>query len=357
MTIEHEDLGKLSSEVMSFEIDAWIANSLLQKSIRRGEVETAQRAAMTFLRSRGPAIWRRFVLIAFEDVGIGSTECLEAAVRALNSNSGAGARGNELLVSDLAQQLATAPKSRAAEHLITVAKYHHSLESDRVSPEQKFVAEVCSLVTSADCQPEMRALALWQASRKGPGKAERITQLLAGCEDAGVPSALIEATRTAVRKVDDPIILMVPLAWLLAVRGRQIVSGVLPPAVLIGDIPSYALDKHTLAGRRAIRELVKCSTVLRACLTKYALRDCWNEAAYMAAFYTDAASLAKKLTWRGAGELESLAIEADLMRTGISPEGVQPVLQTLQKTLDHLDELRTEVYLRHRKLSLQGRAR
>src|ERR1017187_1172561 len=49
--------------------DQWVIISLLQKSIRRGEVETAQRAAFTLFRQKGSAIWRRFMVIAFEDVG------------------------------------------------------------------------------------------------------------------------------------------------------------------------------------------------------------------------------------------------------------------------------------------------
>jgi replication-associated recombination protein RarA len=51
--------------------DQWVVKSLLQKSIRRGEVEIAQRAALTFLSQKGSAIWRRFIIIAFEDVGAG----------------------------------------------------------------------------------------------------------------------------------------------------------------------------------------------------------------------------------------------------------------------------------------------
>ena len=47
--------------------DQWVVKSLLQKSIRRGEVEIAQRAALTFLAQQGSAIWRRFIVIAFED--------------------------------------------------------------------------------------------------------------------------------------------------------------------------------------------------------------------------------------------------------------------------------------------------
>ena len=35
--------------------DQWVVKSLLQRSIRRGEVEVAQRAALTFLAQKGSA--------------------------------------------------------------------------------------------------------------------------------------------------------------------------------------------------------------------------------------------------------------------------------------------------------------
>jgi hypothetical protein len=41
--------------------DPWIVSSLLQKSIRRGETEIAQRAALTFFKLKGLAIWRRLM--------------------------------------------------------------------------------------------------------------------------------------------------------------------------------------------------------------------------------------------------------------------------------------------------------
>ena len=50
--------------------DPWIVSSLLQKSIRRGEADIAQRAALTFFNLKGTAIWRRLMVIAFEDVGL-----------------------------------------------------------------------------------------------------------------------------------------------------------------------------------------------------------------------------------------------------------------------------------------------
>jgi hypothetical protein len=42
--------------------EPWIVSSLLQKWIRRGETEIAQRAALSLLKLRGSAIWRRFMV-------------------------------------------------------------------------------------------------------------------------------------------------------------------------------------------------------------------------------------------------------------------------------------------------------
>jgi hypothetical protein len=47
-------------------VDPWVVSSLLQKSIRRGETEIAQRAALTLFKLKGSAIWRRLMVIAFE---------------------------------------------------------------------------------------------------------------------------------------------------------------------------------------------------------------------------------------------------------------------------------------------------
>ena len=56
--------------------DQWVTTSLLQKSIRRGELEMAQRAAFTLFAQKGSAIWRRFMVIAFEDVGAASPDAV-----------------------------------------------------------------------------------------------------------------------------------------------------------------------------------------------------------------------------------------------------------------------------------------
>jgi replication-associated recombination protein RarA len=83
--------------------DPWVISSLLQKSIRRGETEIARRAAFTFVHLKGAAIWRRLMVIAFEDVGIGSVDAVTMTVAAAADSAWRKNHGGDLT---LAVQLA-----------------------------------------------------------------------------------------------------------------------------------------------------------------------------------------------------------------------------------------------------------
>jgi hypothetical protein len=122
--------------------DQWVIKSLLQKSIRRGEVEIAQRAALTFLAQKGSAIWRRFIVIAFEDVGAGSVDAVAMTVAGSTDVKWRKQSGGEMVVAaHLARLLAEAPKSRSAEHLITGSNDHPSLEHERRVVSTSSIAE------------------------------------------------------------------------------------------------------------------------------------------------------------------------------------------------------------------------
>jgi hypothetical protein len=51
-------------------ISPWLAMSLLQKAIRRGEREFSQRASATLLLIAPDRLWRRCGAAAFEEIGV-----------------------------------------------------------------------------------------------------------------------------------------------------------------------------------------------------------------------------------------------------------------------------------------------
>ena len=80
VAIPFDHLSSPAHDLLPLPIDPWLASSLLQKSIRRGDADMAVRAALTLFRMRPGGIWRRFMVIAFEDVGAASIDAVVKAV-------------------------------------------------------------------------------------------------------------------------------------------------------------------------------------------------------------------------------------------------------------------------------------
>ena len=344
-----KELFREQSIVEPLNTDRWVANSLLQKAIRRGEVHIARRAALTFLEQGGSAIWRRFIMIATEDVGAASPEVVAMTVAASTDTSWRKrAGGNAVVAICLARLLAEAPKSRSAEHLITSADQHPFFAEERRLVSASSIADNLDTVVDPSKSLAHRALAGWLALGIGWNGDKALGKDLAGLLDAfrqlGVPEALVVSTGVAATASREPITLMVPLVWLAAHHEAQEPTTVhldVPRSSVIGGVPNYALDQHTRTGREAIRELVKYNAEIRECLERYVARPQRNGAAYMAAFYADAAPLAWKLVWRGGDELEASGTEADLLKVGVAPDGIAPLLQVFRENVEHLDKVRT----------------
>jgi hypothetical protein len=335
--------------------DQWVIISLLQKSIRRGEAETAQRAAFTLFAQKGYAIWRRFMVIAFEDVGAASLDAVAMTVAASTDPSWRKKNGGDLHIAvQLARILAEAPKSRSAEHLITSAQHHPFLAKSRLLRGAGSLTGHLDTILDQKASLTERAIALWCASGIGWAAETRargdLPALLGTFRSLGVPDQLVTATGIAAQKTREPITLMVPLAWLAAYRRSPpaITESEVPVAKIVDGVPMYALDKHTRLGREAIRRFASENEEVRVTLARYVPAARRNDAAYMAAFYADAAPLAIRLNWKGADELEALGTETDLLLSGVQPEGFAPVLAALRNNLGHLNEVRARVFVQQR---------
>src|ERR1035437_7467181 len=242
--------------------DQWVIISLLQKSIRRGETETAQRAAFTLFAQKGYAIWRRFMVIVFEDVGAASPDAVAMTVAASTDPSWRKKNGGDLHIAvQLARILAEAFKSRSAEHLVTSAQHHPSFAKLRMLRSAASLTDHLAAVMDQNASLTERALAVWCASGigwAGEKRAKgRLPTLLETFRRLGVPDELVTATGIAAQKTREPITLMVPLIWLAANHDgcAAITKSETPVSKIVDGVPMYALDKHTRFGREAIRRL------------------------------------------------------------------------------------------------------
>jgi hypothetical protein len=204
--------------------DPWIISSLLQKSIRRGETAIAQRAALTLLSLRGSAMWRRFMIIAFEDIGAGSLDALAMTVAvgadpAFRSAIG----GNARAAAGIAHVLCQSAKDRSADYLGCGPRFHASLfAAPAVSATSTLKRQLCA-VADRDAPLFLRTLAAWHACGIGRERKKNggLGALLQTYRTLGVPEMLVEATAIAASRTREPFTVVVPLIWLAANTGPK----------------------------------------------------------------------------------------------------------------------------------------
>lgn len=159
---------------------------------------------------------------------------------------------------------------------------------------------------------------------------------------------MVVATGIAAARTREPITLMVPLIWRTANESEDVTvrDCPIPALAKIGDVPLYALDEHTRLGRQAIWRLACENDEVRACLERFVPATRRRRAAYVAAFYLDAAPVARRLVWEKSNALEAFGIERDLLHAGVAAEGIKPLLEVMRTNLDHLNELRADIFLK-----------
>jgi hypothetical protein len=331
--------------------DRWVVSSLLQKSIRRGETQIAQNAAFTLMKLNGAAIWRRLMVIAFEDVGVADIDAITAVVAASSDPALRKCCGGNIPIAlHLAGLLADSSKDRSADYLVG-AKDHPALaDFARTIRDASAEAMLLAVGDQALSLPTKAIPALFAAVPQDDAVRDRagLDRLLGAYRELGVPEELLAATEIAAARTREPITVMVPLIWLAAQASRvaHVSDCSVPSLVQMGDVPLYALDQHTRLGREAIWRFAREHPAVRWCLTHYVPERCWRRVAYVAAFYVDGAPVAQRLMWDQSETLEAFGIERDLHYAGISAGGIEPLLGVMRANLGHLNQIRREVLSR-----------
>jgi hypothetical protein len=144
-------------------ISPWLAISLLQKAIRRGEEGLALRAAATLLTTSPDRLWRRCGVIAAEDVGVADLDTVALVTSALGGKAVRSRIGTEWEIASLiVSRMVQAPKCRAADDLLRIAEIHPAYEQDRLTLTFKSTPDLIRTETGDAALP-IRALALWYA--------------------------------------------------------------------------------------------------------------------------------------------------------------------------------------------------
>jgi hypothetical protein len=342
------------AQVEPLACDRWLASSALQKTIRRGEVILAQRAARTLFDADQSSLWRRLLVIAFEDVGIGSIDAIvEVASLAASAALRRDAGGEEAAVLSACRLLAEAPKDRSADLLMTVVMHEPSLESLRALCQSLSRDRRLEMVADGAKPLTERAIAAWFSCGLGSPDVRRvgaggIAALAGAYSQLGVPARLIDAIGVAARQTRSPLALFVPLLSLAAKGPTSLLEHPLPPAALHGGAPLYALDMHTRLGREAIRRFGDENAAIARFVRTRAPRIRNDAALQLATFYADSARVSRRLMWEQAQQLETIGIAADFHSVNVSPSVGNALIGLVREDLAHLDAIRIRTLTRDR---------
>ena len=142
--------------------DKWIAMSLLQKAIRRGDHQQALRAGHFLLNFDYRTLWRRLIVIAWEDVSFGDFDLCAMLTAASGSKRWRAKFGGEWLVASyIISALCKAQKNRLIDDLLTIVEHEGLLEDIRDRLGTTKTSELISIASKPETDLNHRFIAAW----------------------------------------------------------------------------------------------------------------------------------------------------------------------------------------------------
>lgn len=246
--------------------DRWLMASCMQKAVRRGEVETATRAAVSLWLQDRQNFWRRLHVTALEDCGIGAIDAVTKTLLATSSSTFRQRVGDLQTGLHLVRLLCESAKSRSADELylwLERATYHRPMQERLAKADSSFLA---ACIENIDAPMATRAMALWYICGTSKFQSDLIPQRKGSFEEAAtilrclknVPAELTESCISVMPRTRWPLMLFVPLLWQKAEEEGnllQVKSGMAATLRSAEGIPLVALDMFTRTGQTCFRQL------------------------------------------------------------------------------------------------------
>ena len=329
-------------------ISPWVAMSLLQKAIRRGEIEIAQRAAATLFLIAPDRLWRRCGAAAFEEIGVADLETVSLVTAALSGKRFRDTLGGEWKVASFAvDRMTRAPKCRAADDLLLTADSHPLFRKARIDLATKTIAELIH-ISLGDAALPVRALAAWYAVGTHPRQSKHLYTRRgepaaffdALCE-AGVPHTAVEIAREGFRKIGEPLCPFVALLTPLSLAAPSVIEDDdILPEVMVGDVPGWSMDIYTREGRAALQAFLQSG-----CETARSVRDHVSQAQRVnflgtVVFRVEGGLVRQRARWTTGTELRRLV---DIECHGRNCSDATEILQLMRDDIGLLNAERRHV--------------
>ena len=228
----------------------WKVSSALQKCIRRGHDKLAVKYVQALINGGESAyFWRRFPVILLEDVGLGNVELVRQGLLASRFSTWRAKVGELKLASWLVKAAASGVKSRSWIDLVCLAhRAPAEVQAQAKALTHGPAAAKYDLLWKRPASP--MDLVLHHAVMQDVLKtAEGKEFLLSTDMPKALKSIVLSGSKMSVYDMEASVF---PV-W--AAMGRvqiiKTVSTELPDPYMVGGVPDWSYDKHTLDGKRA----------------------------------------------------------------------------------------------------------
>jgi hypothetical protein len=330
-------------------ISPWLAMSLLQKAIRRGEKAWALKAAATLLIDAPDKLWRRLAGIAAEDVGLADICTTGVMVGMMAGKRLRASLGGEWTVAAwLTEHLCCARKSRATDDLLMSVQLLPSLQGER-----ERLADLSNhhlrMIMLGNNNLHNRALALLYLAGTA-GKPVHYLAFRRGQPDLafdalaelGTPLTVLELAREGYRVSHEPLWLLMAL---LAAEPAGFECGTeiddaIPPQTMAGPVPGWTVDIFTREGKCAIGRFLHVTSPYTSWLQGNVERSLHRTVTASALFHIEGGLLRRRCLSTLNDDLRTINERECL---GLPPELGGEVMRLLRDDLPILNAIRAQI--------------
>lgn len=328
-------------------VSSWLAMSILQKSVRRGDTTLGLRAAATLLKVDPAKLWRRLAGIVVEDIGLADLECVRLVMAATAGKSVRQQFGGDHRVAGLViARMCEARKCRAADDLFIAVSHHHELEAVRAVLAAHDLPQHLSHIRERGALLGLAVAALnasgvWWTGQVAGKRADAATTFDA-MKSAGIDPEIVALAEQGFRRTREALPVLLPLL------SRAMPSGVLPavdddlPPVVIGSkgIPTYCLDGFSFEGKTALARVLRRDLPTSRWLRRHVPAERRLAVLHGAVFRLDGGRVRQRIEWPCAATLRWLA---DSGYHGMKLSDPAGFLDMVRGDLPAIDEERANV--------------
>jgi len=329
----------------NFPWDSYIAMSLMQKAIRRGDENNALSAGMFLLNTNERSFWKRLCICALEDVGIAN---LKLVAQVLIVDKGKrlreGVGDSDRIAQALLCALCKSPKDRCSDDLIDAIKCGSGYSEYIADVAELPIAHLKAVIASKAEPIQHRAIAAvqlatgWDAFPSGLRKGHSWFKVLHDISEDVASPCVLAVSLLGIQRTGA---LMAPLLTLLYAHkplASKYVDDDLLNTVDINGLPSWVLDGHVRSGLHSFRIYIHRSCRMKRFLARFATREVSpSKTVAGLVFRIESGQLANRLDW---AEGRQLKLQACANRPGLPADAAPEAMSILRSEFDLLNECR-----------------